>query len=125
MLIFQRIAEQKILEAQKQGVFNNLKGEFEPLPCDENYNKIPCDLRVSYKILKNAGFLPPELEIKKEIQREEELLELIYDEEEKSKKVKRLNKLIMKLNIVSKKKVDMELPQKYYDKIETKFIKKT
>jgi len=64
--IVEIIAENKIREAIKKGELKNLAGEGEPLKL-EDLSGVPEDLRVPYLILKNAGMLPPELELKKEI----------------------------------------------------------
>lgn len=67
------IAENRIREAEKAGAFDNLPGAGKPLElCDDS--SIPEDLRMAYKILKNAHCLPPELEDRKEISRLTDLL---------------------------------------------------
>jgi len=62
---FEKIVEERILKAQKKGDFENLIGSGKPLKLNENYY-IPEELRLAYKILKNADCLPPEIELKKE-----------------------------------------------------------
>jgi len=61
-----RIAEEKIREAMARGEFDNLPGAGKPLALEDD-SMVPEDLRVPYKVLKNAGCLPPELEMRKEI----------------------------------------------------------
>ena len=53
------IAEEKIREAQAEGAFDNLPGRGRPLQYEDD-SGIPPDLRMAYKVLKNAGCLPPE-----------------------------------------------------------------
>lgn len=53
-------AERYIVDAQKNGEFDNLSGNGKPLQLDDDA-LVPMDLRVGYRLLKNAGFLPPEL----------------------------------------------------------------
>jgi hypothetical protein len=60
------LAEEKIREAMARGEFDNLPGAGKPLEIEDD-SMVPEDVRVAYKILKNAGCLPPELEIRKEI----------------------------------------------------------
>ena len=60
------IAEEKIREAMARGEFDNLPGAGKPLALEDD-SMVPEDLRVPYKVLKNAGCLPPELEMRKEI----------------------------------------------------------
>ncbi len=71
--VIQFIAEQRIAEAQAQGVFDNLPGTGRPLEL-EDMSHVPEELRMAYKILSNAGCLPPELEQRKELNRLVDLL---------------------------------------------------
>ena len=57
LLIFQRIAEERIREAMENGDFKDLEFKGKPLELKED-PFMPEDLRVVYKVLKNAGFLP-------------------------------------------------------------------
>ncbi|MBW2015777.1 MAG: DUF1992 domain-containing protein [Deltaproteobacteria bacterium] len=118
-----KIAERKIREAQENGEFNNLPGRGKPLKLEDDRN-IPEDLRIAYKILKNADCLPPELEAKKEIRQMEDLLETIPDEKEKYKLIKRINYQIMKLNMMGKKSPLLEEKQVYYQKVLEKFSRR-
>jgi hypothetical protein len=114
--VLERIAEERILEAQRRGAFDNLPGHGRPLQLDDD-SHVPEDLRLAYKVLKNADCLPPELELKKEIVRTEEMLGRITDEGEKYRQLKRLNFLVMKLNMMRKVPVSWEENQRYLDKI--------
>ena len=78
---------------------------------------VPEDLRLAYKILKNADCLPPELEETKEIRQMEDMLANIPDEKEKYKLLKKINYQIMKLNIMGKKSPLIEEKQLYYKKL--------
>jgi len=116
MIIFQKIAEQRIKESMEQGEFEDLPGKGEPLHFEDD-SHIPEDLKMAYKILKNANCAPPELTLKKEISQLEDLLVTIHDEKEKYKEIKRLNFLVMKLNMMRKKNISFEEHQLYYDKV--------
>ena len=59
------IAEEKIRDAIRAGVFNDLPGAGRPLALDDD-TLIPEELRIAYRILKNAGCVPPEIEARKE-----------------------------------------------------------
>jgi len=113
---FEKIVEERIKKAQKKGVFNHLPGKGVPLP-QESMPDLNNDLKLAYKILKNADCLPPELELKKEIQNTEALLKNMTDTKEKYKTIKKLNFLIMKLNISRNNSADMECPQHYFDRL--------
>ena len=113
---FEKIVEERIKQSQKKGEFDNLAGSGKPLAI-EDITRIPEDLRLAYKILKNADCVPPEIEIKKEIHATEELLENMTDEKLKYKTLKKLNYLILKLNTVRKGAVKFEIPQKYEERV--------
>jgi len=113
---FQKIIEQRIKEAQQKGAFDNLPGSGEPLQLTDD-DHIPEDLRMAYKVLKNADCVPPEIELKKEIRQTEDLLAGMAETAEKYRTVKKLNFLIMKLNTMRNGAVEFEVPQQYSDKL--------
>jgi hypothetical protein len=120
---FEKIADKKIREAMDNGEFDDLPGRGKPLLLEDD-SHIPQDIRLAHKILKNADCLPPELELRKEIFTVEELLDGIRDEKEKYRQIKKLNYLIMKLNMSRRGNLDLEKNQVYYDKIVEKMGKK-
>ncbi len=99
MDFFERIAENRILEAIEAGLFENLKGKGQPLKFEDD-SHIPPELRMAYKILRNADCLPPELELRKEIITLQDLVASMEDEAEKLKQMRRLNFLMMKLGMM-------------------------
>ena len=112
----ERIAEERIREAIQRGEFENIPGSGKPLEFEDDRH-IPDDLRLAYKVLKNADCLPPELELKKEIMTAEELLSELTDEGEKYRQIKKINYLIMKLNTMRQGSVQWEERQLYYERI--------
>jgi hypothetical protein len=116
---FTKIVEERIRKAQKKGEFENLEGAGERLNLADD-QAVGEELRLAYKILKNADCLPPEIEIKKEIHQTEELLAGMTDTAEKYRTMKKLNFLIMKLNTLRSTSIKFEEPQKYTDKLITK-----
>ncbi|MGD0401337.1 MAG: DnaJ family domain-containing protein [Syntrophobacteraceae bacterium] len=113
---FDKIAEKKIREAIDNGEFDDLPGKGKPLRLEDDRH-LPQDIRLAHKILKNADCLPPELELRKEIFTIEELLDGISDTKEKYKQIKKLNYLIMKLNMSRRSPLDLEKNQVYYEKL--------
>jgi hypothetical protein len=113
---FEKIVEERILKAQKKGEFENLVGSGKPLKLNENWC-IPEELRLAYKILKNADCLPPEIELKKEIKQTEDLLAGMQETSEKYCILKKLNFLIMKLNTIQDTSIMFEMPQYYMEKL--------
>ena len=96
MLLIQRFAEEKILAAIERGEFEDLPGQGKPLVLDDN-SLVPEELRAGYRLLKNSGYLPPELELKSEIQRVEELLHHVETGVEEKHLIRRLNLLRSRL----------------------------
>ena len=109
---FDNIVEERIKAAQKRGDFENLPGSGKPLMLEEDRH-IAQELRLAHKILRNADCLPPEIELKKEIQRMEDLICGMQDTIEKYRSIKKLNFLIMKLNTIRKTSMRCEEPQQY------------
>jgi hypothetical protein len=63
---FDLLAERKIEEALARGDLDNLPGAGQPLDLDED-PLVPEDVRAAFRVLKNAGFVPPEVEHIREI----------------------------------------------------------
>ena len=110
---FQKLVERRIEDAQKNGDFDDLPGSGEPLRLEDD-SRVPDDLRLTYKILKNADCLPPELQLRKEIRQMEDMLDGIPDEKEKYRQIKRINYKIMKLNLMGKHMPLLEEKQRYF-----------
>lgn len=116
MFFMEMIAEKRIKEAMERGDFDNIQGKGRPIVYEDD-SFIPSDLCMAYKILKNAGFLPPELQTLKEIRTATDLLEGLSDEEERYRQVKKLNILITKVNFARKRPLNLETDQVYYGKV--------
>ncbi len=113
---FAIIAEQRIGEAMARGEFDNLEGRGRKIDfADESM--IPQDLRMAYKILKNAGYLPQELLEEKEIVTATELLAAATDEQERYRQMQKLNLLVTKVNARRRRPVNLEKDQAYYRKV--------
>ena len=117
---FTKIVEERIRKAQRNGEFRNLTGSGKPLALQEDRH-IAEELRLSYKILKNADCLPPEVELKKEIERTEDLLRGMEETAEKYRILKKLNFLIMKLNATRNMSIAFEVPQRYSTRLADRF----
>ena len=113
---FDRIIEERIRRAQQKGKFEDLEGTGKPLIFEKD-GHVAGELRLAYKILKNADCLPPEIQLKNEIKRTEDLLSGMEDTAEKYRTLKKLNFLIMKLNSLGNLPIDLEMPQKYSVKV--------
>lgn len=60
------VIERKIRKAQEEGKFRDLQNEGAALDLSENPFEDP-EMRVSYKVLSNAGYCPPWIDLMKEI----------------------------------------------------------
>ena len=60
------IAEKRIQEAISRGEFDHLEGFGKPVDMDD-YFSVPAEDRIAFHILKNAGVVPEEIEIRKSI----------------------------------------------------------
>jgi hypothetical protein len=66
MHAFERIAETRIAEAIERGEFDDLAGAGRPLEL-EDLSRVPADMRMAYKLLRDADVLPPEVELRRQI----------------------------------------------------------
>ncbi|MES1942373.1 hypothetical protein T5B8_19133 [Salinisphaera sp. T5B8] len=73
MSLLDRLADAHIKAAAERGEFDRLAGAGKPLPRD-TARDVPPELRAGYRLLKNAGFVPPEIEAKREIRDIHDLL---------------------------------------------------
>ncbi len=89
MSLFFLLAEQRIEEAMREGAFDNLPGAGKPLDLEDD-RMVPEESRVAYRLLKNAGFIPPELEDRKEIADLHRLLAVVSDDGERTRAHARL-----------------------------------
>jgi len=117
---FEKIIEERILTAQKRGEFENLPGAGKPLKFEDD-RFVSEELRLAYKILKNADCVPVEIELKKEIKQTEDLLAGMQKTSEKYRILKKLNFLILKLNSIRDTSIVHEMPQVYTGKLVERF----
>ncbi|CAM3582408.1 hypothetical protein VA7868_04367 [Vibrio aerogenes CECT 7868] len=97
--LIDQLAEQSIQSSIQQGELENLRGQGKPLAL-EDLRMVPEHLRTGYHVLKNAGFLPPELEQRQEALKMCDLLFSLQkqdnkylDEDNRSAKKKTLDKI--------------------------------
>ena len=111
-----RIAERKIQEAIDAGELKCENWKNKPLPLEDD-RFVPEDLKMAYKILKNSGYLPPEIETKKEIKKIEDLIACTEDEHVRLKQMKKLNFLLMKLETQRSTPSNIASQDDYYRKV--------
>ena len=91
-----RLAEQRIRESMDRGEFDDLPGAGKPLSLDEDA-LVPEELRVAYRLLKNAGYVPEEVRLRREIRELGALLGTIESAGERLRAARRLDLLRMRL----------------------------
>ncbi|WP_289367626.1 DUF1992 domain-containing protein [Pantoea stewartii] len=98
MWLIDQLAEQHIKAAQEKGELSDLPGEGAPLNLEDD-SQVPPELRAGYRLLKNAGFLPPELELRREALQVSDLLQhLDPDDPEALIQTQRLRQLKIRLS---------------------------
>ena len=93
------IAEQRIREAMDQGFFDNSPYRGRPVCLEENESIAP-ELRMAFKVLKDAGCLPPEVELGREIASLSELLDTIAEGEERKRLRRELADRCLRLELL-------------------------
>ena len=119
----ERLAEQRILEAQRNGEFDDLAGTGKPLPLEE-LSTVPEDLRMAYHVLKNANVLPPEAELLKDIHILEDLLKHIEDEGERKSLAKSLQWKIIRLDMLKRRSMELGSVRNYGRKLIEKLTRR-
>ena len=98
MRFLDQLVDQRIEAAIAAGELDDLPGQGRPLQLDDD-RLIPEELRIAYRMLKNAGFVPPELETRAEIASAQALLRHAADDTERRRAVARLALLEAKLEL--------------------------
>ena len=114
------MAEQRILEAQRAGAFDNLPGKGKPLKL-EDMSWVPEDLRIGYHVLKNAHVLPPEVELLKDVHTLQDLLKHVEDEGERLALAKSIQWKMIRLDMLKRRSIDENTLRSYGRKLVAKF----
>lgn len=116
MFLIDQLAEARILEAMQRGEFDDLPGTGKPLRLEDD-RLVPEELRTAYRILKNAGYIPPELGMRRQISELAQLLGTVDDLEVKKDTRKRMQLLGLRLSLARGYEVDFRTETTYYDKL--------
>ena len=119
----ERLAEQRILEAQRNGEFDDLAGKGKPLLL-EDLSTVPEDLRMAYHLLKNANVLPPDAELLKDIHILEDLLKYVEDEGERKALAKSLQWKLIRLDMLKRRSMGLGTVRNYGRKLVEKFSRR-
>ncbi len=120
MQLIDKLAEAKIKQAIDQGELNGLPGEGRRLDLVDDA-LVPDELRVAYRLLKNAGFVPAELALRREISDICSLLQTLEDGSERCRAMKRLHLLRIRLGLSRGRETNLRIEQSYADKLRERF----
>ncbi|MCQ6557821.1 DnaJ family domain-containing protein [Paenibacillus mendelii] len=99
MDVYARMAEDRIKDAMARGDFEQLPGKGKPLEL-EDLSHVPEELRVGYKLLKNAGVIPVEMQISKEMVSLQDLIAMCTSDAEREPLQKQLNEKRIRLRML-------------------------
>jgi len=116
MWMIDALAEQRIEQAIGRGELDDLPGAGRPLPVDD-LSLVPEHLRAGYRLLKNAGYLPPELYALEQLREAEDLLRRIEDPGAREQAHKRLRLLEMRLRESRGYGLDSRLLAEFQDRL--------
>jgi hypothetical protein len=114
--LIQTIAEARIRDAIARGEFDDLAGKGRPLPL-EDLSTVPEDLRSGYLLLKNAGVLPEEMQIRKEMVTLEALLDACADPQERMRLRGDLNWKVIRYQVLMERRRPRAAPREYRTKL--------
>jgi hypothetical protein len=119
MDIFAAIAERKITEAIHRGELDNLALKGQPIRA-ENLSDVPEELRMGFKILKNAGILPEELQLNREIITLRDLIESCREPDERKELKKTLTARQLHYDILMERNFSRPIYRQYESRIRKK-----
>ncbi len=110
------LAERRIAQAQEEGAFDKLPGQGKPLQLEDDSSVAP-DLRIAFKILKNAGYVPPEIADRKEIDSLLDILSHCEDEAEKLRQMQKLDVILARITTRRRRAVTLDEHDPYYEMV--------
>ncbi|WP_259393880.1 DUF1992 domain-containing protein [[Pantoea] beijingensis] len=119
--LIDQLAEQKMCSAQEKGEFDNLAGQGKPLILDDN-SHVPAELRTAYRLLKNSGYLPPELEMRREAIELDSLLRK-FNPAESDYDVKNKRLILLEMKLRQAGMSTAFLSTEYQQQLQRKFAK--
>lgn len=94
-----RIAEARLQEAVERGELDDNPLAGRPLPLEDDSAVAP-ELRAAYRILKNAGYVPEEVELRKSALRLGDLIAACEDDGERRELQRRRTAELLKLELL-------------------------
>jgi hypothetical protein len=122
MIPFHTIAEARIRDAIARGELDDLPGSGKRLDL-EDLSQVPEDLRAGYLLLKNAGVLPEEMQLRKEMVTLEALLDSCADPDERTRLRKDLNWKMIRFQVLMERRRPRAVPLEYRRKLVAKLAR--
>lgn len=97
MVLSEAQVEAKLADAARRGEFDDLPGAGGPLELDDDRD-VPEELRMAFRVMKNAGYVPEAVRLRGEIASAEALLLAADDVAARDRAARRLRVLLDRLN---------------------------
>jgi len=126
MDLFHIVSEDRIKKAYQDGEFASLPGLGKPMEL-EDLSAIPEELRMAYKLMKNAGYTQGESQLRQEMMTIEDLIKNCDDDAEKASLQSKLNEKLLRYNqLMSKRgvKTNSAFFKNYEQKVHAKLNKR-
>jgi len=115
MRAFDQIAEARIRAAAERGEFDDLPGAGRPLSLDEDA-LVSGELRMAYKVLKNAGFVPEEVRLRRDMAEAEGLVSSL-EGDARTQALSRLQLLRTRLQGARGGRANLQVEEQYYQRL--------
>jgi hypothetical protein len=109
-----QIIERRIAEAQLRRDFDDLPGAGQPLALDDDSLVAP-ELRAAYRLLRNAGYVPEEVQLLRELGSVEQLIAQAVDEADRAVASARLRYLLDRLG--ANRRASMQWQADYFQRV--------
>ncbi len=119
---FESIVEARIRDAIARGDFDDLAGKGRRLAL-EDLSAVPEDLRAGYLLLKNAGVLPEEMQLRKEMVSLEALLDACADASERTRLRRDLHWKLIRFQVLMERRRSCARAQEYRGKLIAKIAR--
>ncbi|MBI4850800.1 MAG: DUF1992 domain-containing protein [Acidobacteria bacterium] len=103
MDIFAWIAAERIEEGIREGKFRNLLGEGKPLDLNDDDHIAP-EMRLAFRIMKNAGVTPVEVSLRKEIDNLRKEIKNTHSKEQRAKLERELRCMTLRMSLMMERK---------------------
>lgn len=114
MDIVDQLVERRIAEAIERGDLDDLPGAGRPLELDDE-PLVPAELRVAFRLMKNAGYVPDEMKLFAELRSAEQLLMAACGGEERTAAAARVRLLLERIG--TGRAVRMQVQSPYFEQL--------